>query len=193
DLDPAALGQMLSPSDTPPSDTGTRTKSLAAGPPDAAGAAPAPAAGRYRPVQFHAQGGLGEVHLADDAELPRQVALKRILPRWATDPASRRRFLREAEITSRLEHPGVVPVYGRVEGPDGEPCYAMRFVAGQSLRDAIARLHAPASGAASAPRDSAPRGADAAPLALRHLLTRFVAVCNAVAFAHSKGVIHRDL
>jgi hypothetical protein len=72
--------------------------------------ATAPTSGRYRPVRFHARGGLGEVHLALDAELSRRVALKRIQRRCAGDPESRRRFLQEAEITAQLEHPGVVPV-----------------------------------------------------------------------------------
>jgi hypothetical protein len=64
----------------------------------------------YRLVGFHAKGGLGEVHLAEDAVLRRRVALKRMRPPHAADPPSRRRFLREAEVTARLEHPGVVPV-----------------------------------------------------------------------------------
>src|SRR5262249_1295120 len=81
---------------------------------------------RYRPLRIHAKGGLGEVYVARDEERSRDVALKRIQGPRADDPSSRQRFLREAEITARLEHPGVVPVYGLVTDRDGQPCYAMR-------------------------------------------------------------------
>jgi len=139
-----------------------------------------PAGGpRYVPVRFHAKGGLGEVHVARDAELRRDVALKRIQGQYAGDAESRRRFLAEAEITGRLEHPGVVPVYGLVQGEDGEPCYAMRFIDGETLADAIRRLHG--------------AGPDPSGLALRQLLARFVTVCNTLAYAHSRGIVHRDL
>jgi tetratricopeptide (TPR) repeat protein/tRNA A-37 threonylcarbamoyl transferase component Bud32 len=152
--------------------------------------APAPAAGalsspaRFRPLRFHDKGGLGEVHLAQDGELNRQVALKRIRDEYADDPDSRHRFLREAEITGGLEHPGIVPVYGLGQSADGRPFYAMRFIKGDSLKDAIARFHQ----AEGPKRDPGERT-----LALRALLGRFVAVCNAVGYAHSRGVLHRDL
>src|SRR4051812_28466385 len=73
---------------------------------------PRPPGGRYQAVRLHAKGGLGEVHYAEDAELGRPVALKRIRGERADDAAARRRFLREAEITAKLQHPGIVPVYG---------------------------------------------------------------------------------
>jgi serine/threonine protein kinase len=154
--------------------------------PDTAGGAPIasgvvswppPADGpRYRAVRLHAQGGLGEVHLANDTELGRAVALKRIKAAHRHETGSRQRFLREAEITAHLEHPGIVPVYGLVQDADGQPAYAMRFVEGETFKDAIAHYHA------------APDR-----LAFRKLLGHFVAACNAVAYAHSRGVIHRDL
>jgi tetratricopeptide (TPR) repeat protein/tRNA A-37 threonylcarbamoyl transferase component Bud32 len=147
-------------------------------------AAPVAAPSRYRPMRFLARGGLGEVFEAEDQELSRVVALKRIQDRHAADPENRRRFRLEAEITGRLEHPGVVPVYGLIQGSDGQPCYAMRFIAGESLEEAIARFHA---------ADRPGRAAGERSLALRQLLSRFVAACNAVAYAHSRGVIHRDL
>jgi tetratricopeptide (TPR) repeat protein len=132
---------------------------------------------RYRPLRLHARGGLGEVYLARDEELSRDVALKRLRRPHAADAG--RRFLREGEITGGLEHPGVVPVYGLTRDADGQPCYAMRFIRGQTLQEAIARFHE---------TDEAGRG-----LALRQLLGRFVVVCNTVAYAHSRGVVHRDL
>ena len=72
------------------------------------------------------------------------MALKQILDKHADDPASRGRFLLEAEITGGLEHPGIVPVYGLGTYADGRPYYAMRFIRGDSLKEAIDRFHADA-------------------------------------------------
>ena len=72
----------------------------------------------------------------------REVALKQILDRHADDPISRQRFLLEAEVTGGLEHPGIVPVYGLGTYGDGRPYYAMRFITGDSLKEAIDRFHA---------------------------------------------------
>jgi tetratricopeptide (TPR) repeat protein/tRNA A-37 threonylcarbamoyl transferase component Bud32 len=139
---------------------------------------------RFRRLQPHAKGGLGEVFLAHDEELNRTVALKEIQARHASNPDTRGRFLLEAEITGRLEHPGIVPVYGLGAYADGRPFYAMRFIEGEDLRQAIVRFHE----ADEPGRDPGDRQ-----LAFRELLGRFVAVCNTVAFAHSRGVLHRDL
>jgi serine/threonine-protein kinase len=145
---------------------------------------PTAARSRFRILRPHARGGLGEVYVARDDELRREVALKVIQARYARDPDSRARFLAEAEITGKLEHPGVVPVYGLGQDPDGRPFYAMRFVRGETLKEAITRFHN-----ADAPgRDPGERA-----LALRQLLGRFLDACNAIAFAHSRGVLHRDL
>jgi serine/threonine protein kinase/Flp pilus assembly protein TadD len=141
------------------------------------------AAGRYQQAGFHARGGLGEIHLGEDLELHRPVALKRIQEQQDSAD-NRRRFLREAEITARLQHPGIVPVYGLVHDDQGRPCYAMRFIKGDSLHDALGRFHA-----ADRPgRDPGERN-----LALRRLLTRFVAVCKTLAYAHSRGIMHLDV
>jgi tetratricopeptide (TPR) repeat protein/tRNA A-37 threonylcarbamoyl transferase component Bud32 len=139
---------------------------------------------RFRILRPHARGGLGQVYVAHDEELHREVALKEIQEERADQPESRARFLREAEITGGLEHPGVVPVYGLGSYLDGRPFYAMRFIRGDSLRDAIDAFHR-AEGAGRDPGERA--------LAFRKLLGRFVDVCNAVAYAHSRGVLHRDL
>jgi eukaryotic-like serine/threonine-protein kinase len=139
---------------------------------------------RFRVLRPHARGGLGEVYVAHDEELHREVALKEIQARHADDPHSRARFLLEAEVTGGLEHPGVVPVYGLGQYADGRPFYAMRFIRGDSLMDAIRRFH-----------DAERPGRDAGEgrLAFRELLGRFVDVCQAVTYAHSRGVLHRDL
>jgi formylglycine-generating enzyme required for sulfatase activity len=139
---------------------------------------------RFRILRPHAKGGLGEVFVARDVELNRQVALKEIQLQHADRPDSRARFLLEAEITGALEHPGIVPVYGLGHHPDGRPFYAMRFVRGDNLADAIKRYHHPGTPS----RDPAAWGVE-----FRKLLGRFVDVCNAIAYAHSKGVLHRDL
>jgi tetratricopeptide (TPR) repeat protein/tRNA A-37 threonylcarbamoyl transferase component Bud32 len=145
---------------------------------------PAGAGGRFRVLRPHARGGLGQVSVALDQELNREVALKEIHGRHADDAASRSRFLLEAEVTGRLEHPGIIPVYSLGHFPDGRPFYAMRFVRGDSLKEAIERFHRADTGG----RDPGERG-----LALRQLLGRFVDVCNAIAYAHNRGVLHRDL
>src|SRR6185369_14057832 len=91
------------------------------------------------------------------------------------------RFLREAEITGNLEHPGIVPVYGLGADGEGRPYYAMRFIQGESLREAIDKFHA-------AKVDGGTRS-----LEQRQLLRRFLDVCNAIEYAHSRGILHRDL
>jgi serine/threonine-protein kinase len=141
--------------------------------------------GRFRLIRHHARGGIGMVFVAMDSELHREVALKQIQTHHADDPASRARFLLEAEVTGRLEHPGVVPVYGLGTNEQGRPYYAMRFVRGESLKEAIDRFH---RADAQPGREPAERT-----LSLRQLLRRFIDVCNAIAYAHSRGVIHRDL
>ena len=135
------------------------------------------ATGPYSDFLPHARGGIGEVFRATDAALNRTVAVKRLQDRRAADPGSRQRFLVEAEITARLEHPGVVPVYALFTDDRGGPAYAMRFVQGPTLWDAIGEYHA-------GPPD---------PVAFRRLLQSFIQVCQTVAYAHTRGVIHRDL
>ncbi len=97
---------------------------------------------RFRVLRPHARGGLGAVYVALDAELNREVALKQILDNHADNPISRQRFLLEAEVTGGLEHPGIVPVYGLGTYSDGRPYYAMRFIRGETLKEAIDRFHA---------------------------------------------------
>lgn len=139
---------------------------------------------RFRVVRKHARGGLGEVFIAEDQELHREVALKQIQSQFADDVDSRTRFVLEAEVTGALEHPGIVPVYGLGTYADGRPFYAMRFIHGDSLKDAIDAYH---------DIDMGPRDPGARELELRKLLNRFVDVCDAIEYAHSRGIVHRDL
>lgn len=134
---------------------------------------------RYTILRKHQQGGLGVVSIAEDADFNREVALKEILPASADDEQNRRRFVREAEITGALEHPGVVPVYSLGYYEDGRPYYAMRFVHGVDMQQAIAAY-----------RDMS---AAEKPLKFRQLLSRLLDVCHTIHYAHSRGVLHRDI
>ena len=174
--------------------------------------------GRFRLESLHARGGLGEVYRAVDSELDRRVALKRVQPRLANHPSTVQRFLREAVITASLEHPSIIPVYGLGKDSQGQPYYAMRFVKGRTLGEAIEELHgigfvsdshrdsttdqAPRDPEANSPARSTreesfpssgrdriePRGRS-----FLNLLNRFLDVCHAIAYAHDRGFVHRDL
>ena len=137
---------------------------------------------RYELINLHAGGGLGRVWLARDHQIGRNVALKDIRPEKSTDTNVQSRFLKEAQITGQLEHPGVVPVYELAQRTgDQQFFYTMRFVKGRTLREAVREHH-------NAECDEQERA-----FRLVNLLNGFVAVCNTIAYAHSRGVIHRDL
>ena len=121
--------------------------------------------------------------MAHDGELNREVALKEIKGSYADHMESRARFTLEAEITGGLEHPGIVPVYGLGTYGDGRPFYAMRFIRGDSLKQALEEFHAEAFQLTDSERN----------LRVRRLLQRFIDVCEAIHYAHSRGVLHRDL
>ena len=116
-------------------------------------------------------GGMGEVVLAHDGRIGREIAVKR-LRTAAPSAAALERFLREARIQARLEHPAIVPVYELGHDRAGQPYFTMKRLAGVTLADQLA----------------APR-----PPPLRPLLRAFVDVCLAIDFAHARGVVHRDL
>jgi serine/threonine-protein kinase len=140
--------------------------------------------GRFQIVRLHDRGALGEVYVARDQQLHRIVALKRIQSAHAVDREKCARFVVEAEITGRLEHPGIVPVYGLGAYDDGRPFYGMRFIRGDNLKAAIEQFHR---------EEERGRAPGARALALQKLLRRFLDVCNAIDYAHSRGVLHRDL
>lgn len=135
---------------------------------------------RYRVLRPLARGGLGAVFLARDEELNRDVALKRMRGASGESPWGKARLVFEAEVTAGLEHPGVVPVYGRGEDEYGRPYFTMRYIRGENL-----------SVAADALLDVAPPRARAR--VLRRLIDRLVDVCYTVDFANRRGIIHRDL
>lgn len=147
----------------------------------------------YRKLRFHARGGLGEIYIADDEELQRDVVLKFIRPKHRDRRDCRDQFQLEAEVTARLDHPGVVPVYGFGRTPDGRLCYAMRFIQGETLEERIAKVHN---------RDTLPEGRSKKSNSLfsasrsvefRGLLNRLATVCQTIAYAHNRGILHRDI
>src|SRR5262245_6739487 len=137
---------------------------------------------RYTLTRLHGEGGLGQVWVARDNDIERDVAFKQIKPQRAANPDLWRRFLKEAKITGQLEHPNIVPVYELGRNPDNQqPFYTMRLVKGQTLREAIADYHTKC------------RAGQEDALARPKLLQAFMSVCQAINYAHSHGVIHRDL
>ncbi|MCY2978321.1 MAG: serine/threonine-protein kinase [Planctomycetota bacterium] len=138
---------------------------------------------RFRIIKPHKKGGLGVISIAQDLQLNRTVALKQILGVHANSGPMQEKFYQEAEVTGQLEHPSIVPIYALGVDDQGKPFYAMRFVSGVDLLQRIREFHS----AKVSPLESL----DGIPL--RQLLQRFLDVCNAIEFAHSRGVLHRDL
>jgi hypothetical protein len=129
---------------------------------------------RFRRREILGRGGMGEVGLFRDERLGRDVAVKTLLPALAADPTARARFLREAQVQGRLEHPAIVPVHDLRDDGDGGLTLTMMRVRGRTL----ARVLAEHVDDASPPR---------------RLLQALARVCHAVDFAHAHGVVHRDL
>ncbi len=136
------------------------------------------------PCELHARGGLGEVFMARDEELGREVALETHALAGGRQSERARRFQFEAEITGRLDHPGVVPVYGLGHDASGRLYYAMRFIRGETLQQAVEQFHR-----------AYPPGTNlgARAIAFQKLIRSFLAVCQTMGYAHSQHVIHRDL
>jgi len=136
---------------------------------------------RLERLRVLGRGGMGEIHAARDPVLARDVALKVMLRttsrRWA------RRFATEARVTAQLDHPNIVPVYDADLDEDGQLAYSMKLVAGDTLTEVLAA-------SAQARR----RGGVVPPdLSLDALLDHFAKLCDAIGYAHDKGVVHRDL
>jgi len=145
-------------------------------------------AGRYTDEREFASGGMGRILLVRDEHFGRDVALKELLPDRNIEASTRTgraptsalltvpiiaRFLQEARITGNLEHPSIVPVYELGYRDDGRLYYTMKLVRGQTLHDVLAKSKSLEERIAYLPH--------------------FVDLCNALAYAHSRGVIHRDI
>ncbi len=125
----------------------------------------------YRYESVLGRGGMGEIVLADDLRIGRKVAIKRMRHVASADDDAAARFLREATIQARLEHPAIVPVHEVGRDADGQPYFTMKRLAGTTLADSLAR----------------------GDRSLREMLRAFIEVCHAIDFAHARGVVHRDL
>ena len=136
-------------------------------------------AARYRFGERLGEGGMGEVLLAHDEHIGREVAVKRIR---GLEPTAEElsRFLREARVQGRLEHPAVVPVHDLAIDRDGRPFFVMKRLTGTTLQELLVRLRAGTGG-------------DGGAAVRRRMLRAFVDVCLAIEFAHSRGIVHRDL
>ena len=137
---------------------------------------------RFRKIRLHEQGGLGNLWEGRDTAFKRKVAIKEIKSKFLSDDTHHRRFLREAQLTAHLEHPGIIPVYGKGEFGNGAPFFAMRFVEGESFKQSISNAHAESNVRMS-------KGS----VKLRRLLRHFIDCCNTVSYAHANGIIHGDL
>ncbi|MBL8618378.1 MAG: SUMF1/EgtB/PvdO family nonheme iron enzyme [Deltaproteobacteria bacterium] len=141
---------------------------------------------RYTVHDRIGEGGSCEVFVAEDRELDRVVAIKVLrVGRQGQAEAVRQRFLAEAQVTARLPHPGVIPVYGRGALPDGRPWFAMKFVRGPTFGDVIRELHT-----LSTPTEWAPTPAG---WTFWRLVDALARCCDTIAYAHSVSVVHRDL
>src|SRR5207248_1627065 len=130
--------------------------------------------GRYRVLGEVGRGGMGAVFRSRDPELGRDLALKLLLGDHADRPEAVQRFREEAQVGGQLQHPGVVPVYELGCAEDGRPYFTMKLVKGETLAKLLKER--------ASPTQDRPR-----------FLKIFEQVCQAVAYAHAKGVIHRDL
>lgn len=138
--------------------------------------------GRYVLLGLVGKGGSAEIHLARDEVLGRNVAVKVLRKKRKGNRLRLRRFVDEAQITAQLEHPNIVPVYGLDRGDEDAFSYAMKLIRGDTLTAAMA-----------ADREAAGADPSAEASALPRRLEQFVKVCDAMAYAHARGVIHRDL
>jgi serine/threonine protein kinase len=174
----------------PPTMASTRPPSLKgekvsvnpeAGAPGGAGAEHVSA--RFRVQQLLGEGGMGSVFVAQDRGLGRVVALKRLRDGLEKDRGALRRFILEAQIGAQLEHPNIVPLYSFERSETGLPAIAMQLLEGMTMADYI-------RAAAAAPK--AARGMRGE-YSLKERLGTLLGACEAIHFAHERGVIHRDL
>jgi tRNA A-37 threonylcarbamoyl transferase component Bud32 len=131
-------------------------------------------ASRYELAGEIGQGGMGCVLQGYDRHLRRDLAVKMLRPEFQDQPHLLRRFLREARVGARLQHPGIVPVYELGEFADRQPYFTMKLVRGRTLKALLKERPSPDAG-------------------LPRFLGIFEQVCQTLAYAHAQGVLHRDL
>jgi formylglycine-generating enzyme required for sulfatase activity len=135
------------------------------------------ALGRYGDQGALGEGGMGEVRRVLDPILERSLALKAIHPRLGGNETAQERFVAEARLTARLQHPGILPVHELGWLPDGRPYFTLQEVRGQTLRALLGATHR----------------REAAALTIRQLVEAVRRAAEAVGYAHAQGVVHRDL
>lgn len=138
---------------------------------------------RYQLLQTLGAGAMGEVLAAQDQNLRRKVAYKQIHSQMAVHPEVLSRFVKEAQITAQLGHPNIIPIYDLETHADGKTAYTMKLIQGKTLKDLL-----------QAAREDFEQTGQARPEhSLETLLGYFLKVCDAMHYAHVRGVIHRDL
>lgn len=148
----------------------------------APGAAPAAAADQhYDLIEDFAKGGMGKIWRALDKRIKREVAFKELLPNALRNEVVVERFLKEAQVTGQLEHPGIVPIYDLGWQKNGTPYYSMKLVRGSTFKKSIEAYHA-------LPKESGARR-----LAFIKVLQQFINICYTMGYAHERFVLHRDL
>ena len=134
------------------------------------------------------KGGMGTIYLARQHALGRDVALKQLHPSLNEDPSIVDRFIREAQLTAQLEHPGIVPVHTFIREKDKPPCYTMKVIEGETLKSIISKLSSYLLKTQSTLSPSIQTY-----LSLDSRLDLFLKICDTISYAHSKGILHRDL
>jgi serine/threonine protein kinase len=148
-----------------------------------------PSNDRYSELEPIGSGGMGEVFQGIDNECFRKVAIKKIKKEQRFNPDAQKRFKTEIELTAELEHPGIIPVYGKGIDAQGREFYAMRLINGDgagTLEQAIESLRTQLVASKNRWRTSQVEQ-------LRDLVRRLIAVTDTIAYAHSRGIVHRDL
>jgi serine/threonine-protein kinase len=153
----------------------------------AADAVPSEWLGRFALAGEIGRGGMGCVMHGHDPDLDRDLAIKILLPDHSGQPHLEKRFLEEARIAGRLEHPGIPPVHELGRAEDGRPFFAMKLIRGQTLAELLRVGHV-----SNVPDEEEAR-CKRAPRDLSRFLAIFEQVCQTLAYAHAHGVIHRDL
>lgn len=139
---------------------------------------------RYIERGYFGQGGMGKVMRVFDRVLGREVAMKTIHTRHAERQGMLERFIEEAQVTAQLQHPSIIPLYDLGRFEDGRLWFTMKEVSGQTLKEAIREVHQQSETAWQVSHTG---------WHLRKLISVFARVCEAIAYAHERGVVHRDL
>jgi eukaryotic-like serine/threonine-protein kinase len=131
------------------------------------------------------QGGMGEVRRVYDPDLQRTMAMKIVRSELMSDPQAIARFFEEAQVTAQLQHPGILPVHSLGRLPDGRLFFTMEEVRGRTLQEVLDDVHVAVRAGRWQPTESG--------WTFRRMIAALRGVCQAVGYAHRRGVVHRDL